>query len=185
MPQGGISQLLIPAASAVFGGLLVAFVTGLFNLRTKRNEFVNDYYREVIRRRVEAYDFLEKLIVSYKSSVMDKDCKPYHTPFATEKQGDAALVNLCLAMDRGLWIREETFAKLTELNYLVFRTPESAKERVEFGKAHHVEIAVLRADLERMMAADLLDLHNVRKFLLHKKRTKGGFKPVQLYPPEQ
>ena len=172
----------VTGGCALLGALVGATIAGYFTLRAKRNEFVNDYYRTVIQRRIEAYEDLEKLIVTYKSSVVEKDCKPYHLPFASKRQNDDAFMQLGLAMSQGLWLSEEAFDLVQKLNYIQFQMPDSKDELIAFGKEHYEKIAELRETLERILAADMLDLHRVKQFLSQKKSVRRGFHPVQLYP---
>lgn len=172
----------ITGGCALFGALFGAALAGYFTLRAKRNEFVNDYYRTVIQRRIEAYEAMEKLIVAFKTSVVDKDCKPYHLPFELASENNHPLMLLDSSMSQGLWLSVEAFRLIRDLNYLLFRTPSGREESIAFGKEHYQKIAVTRETLERVLASDMLDLHRVKRFLAHKKKHRDGFHPVQLYP---
>jgi hypothetical protein len=180
--QLGAHQIaLISGGSALFGGLLVATITGLFSLRSKRNEYVNDYYKTVIQRRIAAYEQLESLIVAFKTSVFDEnDKKLYHLPFSENNQTERALIQLGSAMSQGLWISDESFSKVSDLNRLLFRMPDAQSEAITFGKEHYQEIAELRDALEIILAADMLEMHKVEQFLTRKKKRKWGF--TELYP---
>ena len=84
--QGSLSQLvqlaLISGGFALCGGLLGAIIVGAYSLRAKRNEYLNDYYKKVIDRRVAAYEQLESLIVSLRTTFLGEDNKPYHFLFS-------------------------------------------------------------------------------------------------------
>jgi hypothetical protein len=172
----------ITGGCALFGAMLGAVIAGYFSLRSKRNEFVNDYYRTVIQRRIDAYEELEKLIVAYKTSVVDKDCKPYHLPFALKSQNENAFMLMGSAMSQGLWLSEEAFALIRDMNYLLFQMPDSEDKLIVFGKEHYQKIAEYRESLEVTLASDLLSLHKVKRFLAQKTKRRSGFHPVQLYP---
>lgn len=172
----------ITGGCALLGALLGAAIAGYFTLRAKRNEFVNDYYRTVVERRIEAYEALEKLIVAFKTSVAEKDSKTYHLPFASKSQNDDSLLLVGEVMSQGLWLSEEAFDLVQELNYIQFQMPNSKDELIAFGKEHYIKIAEMRERLERILAADMLDLHRVKEFLSQKKRVRRGFHLVQLYP---
>jgi hypothetical protein len=55
-------------------------------------------------------------------------------------------------------------------------------DAIEAAKQNHAAIAEGREALERILAADMLELHEVRRFLKRKKNSRLGFRPVQLYP---
>jgi hypothetical protein len=82
-------------------------------------------------------------------------------------------------MDQGLWLSDEVFDKLRDLNYLLFRFNKPASV-IEFGKQNYQTVATWRADLERLLAKDMLRLHDVKRFLKHKNKSDPGFHPVQL-----
>ena len=62
----------------VVGVMVGAVVTGIYNLRIRQRDFVNDYYKVVIDKRVVAYEKLSSLIVCLRTCVVDTDNKPYH-----------------------------------------------------------------------------------------------------------
>ena len=66
------------------------------------------------------------------------------------------------------------------MNGLLFKLPSLTSGVTEFGKVHYVQIAKLRDALEKQLANDMLNLHAVEKFLLHKKKKKHGFYEVNL-----
>jgi hypothetical protein len=172
----------ISGSCALFGVLVGAFISGLFTLRAKRNEYVNDFYKIVIDKRVEAYEHLELLIQSFKTCVVDSkvDNLPYHCPFATESQNFEALVRMGNTMNRGLWLSDRAFNSVRELNLLQFSTPSDEIERIRFGKERYQKIAMIRERLEKDLAADMLQLHKVKKFLRSKRRNQGfGFVDLQ------
>ena len=182
MTQLNPLQLVLLSSVCTLGGaLLAAVVAGVYNLRSKRNEYINDYYKTVIQRRIAAYEQLESLIIAFKTSVVDKDAKPYHLPFSGEDRKQDVFKRLFLAMSQGLWLSEDAFRKTSELNYLLFRMPEAEGEAISFGKEHYEAIATARDALERILAADMLELHKVGRFLKGKKnRQDPGFRPVNL-----
>jgi hypothetical protein len=173
-------QLALISGSFALGAALVG---GIYSLRAKRNEYVNDYYKTVIQRRIAAYEQLERLIVDFKTSVVDKDNKLYHLPLSGENPKDNAFRQLFSTMSQGLWLSDEAFAKTTELNYLLCRMPSTESDAINFGKQHYPAIAEIRDALEQILAADMLELHKVGQFLKRKKnRPDLGFRPVQLNP---
>jgi hypothetical protein len=61
---------LVSGGFALLGALLGTLTTGFFSLWAKRNEYVNEYYKTVIQRRIIAYEQLENLIIAFKTSVV-------------------------------------------------------------------------------------------------------------------
>jgi hypothetical protein len=53
-------------------GLVGALVAGIYNLRAKQKEYVNDYYKMVIQKRIAAYEQLEQTtIIPLKCALAD------------------------------------------------------------------------------------------------------------------
>ena len=180
-PHQLIQLALISGGFALGGVLLGALIAGLYNLRAKRNEYINDYYKTVIQRRIAAYEQLESLIIYFRMTVVDKDNKGYHLSFLGENPKEDLFKRLFAVMSQGLWLSDEAFAKTSELNYLLFRMPDAEGDAINFGNQHYQAIATMRDALERILAADMLNMHEVGRFLKRKKnRQDPGFQPVQL-----
>jgi hypothetical protein len=170
--------LIVLSTSAV-SAIISAVVSGFYNLRARRDDYVNDYYRTVIKRRIAAYEQLEKLITQLKIAVVDKDNRPYHLMFAVDEHSQPdPHTNLIGVMALGLWLSNEVFAKTRELSILLFSL--KAGNELEFGKTNHEKISTLRAELERLMARDMLNLHDVEGFLKSKDQPDPGFSPIRL-----
>lgn len=120
------------------------------------------------------------MLFGIKVSLADKDKRPYHFPFSVEKPKENTFRRLFSVMSQGIWLNDEAFSKLRELNYLLLQMPGGEGEAINFGKQHYREIAETRDALEGILAADMLDLHKVGQFLKRKKDRKDpGFQPVQ------
>ena len=174
----------ISGGCALFGALVGSLVSGYFTLRAKRTEYLNDFYKIVIAKRVEAYERVEALIQSFKSTVVDEDNLSYHRPFSAEMWHMDSLMRMGAAMDSGLWLSDEMFDAVQKLNYLQFRIPENPNERILFGKKHYMEIANMRESLEKLVTRDMLHLHKVRQFLRAKSKRSRGFQYIDLRPDE-
>ncbi len=169
-------------SSSLLGGIVGAIVGGMFTLRGKQNEYVNDYYKTIIRRRVAAYEKVELLIVNLKAAVVaPEDSRPYHLLFASEKDDDwkRALLLVSEVLNEGLWLTQEMFNKVRDLSYLLFQF-EKPDSVIEYGRRLYKDLATRRDELERLLAKDMLHLHDVPRFLKQKNRPDPGFHPVQL-----
>ena len=158
---------LISGGFAITGVVLGALIAGLYSLRAKRNEYVNDYYKKVIDRRIAAYEQMENLIVPLRTVIPDDDKKPYHFLFTLDELGIHQI--LYGITSQALWLSEKAFQKTRELSLLLFS--KRSEGMVELGKQNYAALAQLREDLEEILATDMLDLHNVERFL-KKKRNK-------------
>jgi hypothetical protein len=130
--------------------------------------------------RIGAYEQLEKLVVAIKTAVTDEnDNKPYHLLFSKDDDWQSAYNLLFNVMSQALWLSNEAFEKTRDLNYRIFRRrPEGGA--IEFGKQNYQFIATLRSELERILADDMLALHDVKRFLKQKRKKDEGFHQVLL-----
>jgi hypothetical protein len=172
MPDPTIETATITAyaaiAGAVGGALINGLIAGISGLRAKRAEYVNEYHKLVLAKRISAYEQLEMFISYLKISVRGTDDRLYHLLFASDNFGTAHQIMSAIS-SKGLWLSDEAFSKITELNHKILQTvPETAS--IEFGKQNYQMAAKLREDLERIVASDMMELHNVDRFLKRKKK---------------
>lgn len=157
--------------STVIAALVSSVITGVFNRRSKEDEYANIYYKMILERRLAAYQDVEQLIAAIKVAVVDKDQRPYHLLFS-EDNGHATVYNLLHGtMSNALWLTDELFELTRQLNFLVYNDTAPEKSLVEFGKNNYTTVAELRTKLERTLAKDMLVLHNIPAFLKAKKHT--------------
>lgn len=167
-------------SSSLISGILGAFIAGLYNLRAKKLDYVNEYYKTVISKRIAAYEELEKLIVSLKTAILGKDNRPYHSLFFGDDPWPNAYRLIFEAMSQALWLSDDVFQKIRDLNYLLFPGDRHEGGAEEFGKQNYQVIATLREEIERIHRIDMLSLHDVNGFLKRKKG-KTGFHEVKIH----
>jgi hypothetical protein len=176
------AQLLIPLLSSFAGIVIGAVVSGLYTLRAGHKSYINDYYKVVVAKRVAAYEQLERLIISLKTSVVDKEdlMHPYHLIFAKDDTYTDAYRAVAEAMNQALWLSDAAFEKTQELNRLFYRLASEGSV-IAFGKRNYQKIAQLRAELEDILALDMASMHDVRRFFRKKKKqSKSGFGLIRL-----
>ena len=163
--------LLAVLSSSLLSGVIVALVAGIFSLRSKKNEYVNEYYKLVLKKRVEAYEEVENLVIRIKVAVRDKDKdnRPYHLLFSDADDQIYVYKALFKVMSQALWLTDDLFSVTRELNVLIFTNSEKHRDMVEFGRVHYIEIGRLRTRMEALHARDILRLHQVPRFLRSKK----------------
>jgi hypothetical protein len=159
------SILTSSVIAAVIGGLL----GGLVTLRVARNQYINDYYKLVVKKRIDAYEHVEDLITQLKTSLADdQDRKVYHFLFAEGDVGRAHKA-LFLISAQSMWLTDELVDETVELNRLLYQCPSDPAAAIAFTKEHYQAIAEARTRLERMHARDFVVLHKVKRFLKSKK----------------
>jgi hypothetical protein len=155
-------------ASNVLAGILGGGVAGFFTLRVVRNQYVNDYYKTVIQRRLTAYEQIEGLIAMLKMSVQDSsDGRFYHFLFA-DGDRDQFLRIISGILSQSMWISDDIEAETILLNRLLYRSPNNESDPYSCFKDNYKEIAAARTRIEKMHSRDFQKLHDVKRFLKSK-----------------
>ncbi len=156
-------------ASSVIAALLGGVIAGFVTLRVAKNQYVNDYYKTVVQRRLAAYEQLEYLITMLKTSVADdSDNKVYHLLFSSGDNTQAHEIMFRVS-SQSMWLSDEVVDETITLNRLFFSCPSDQADVLAFAKKHYKAIADTRTRLERLYARDFLTLHEVTRFLKSKK----------------
>jgi hypothetical protein len=168
-------QILLAILSSSFlSALLGAFIAGQYTLRAKHHDYIHHYYKMVLERRIAAYEQLDKLIGSIKIAVLDKDNRPYHWILSNEEDWVNSYKILFDTMSHGLWLSNDLFKELRDLNLLLLDRNETEESVIEFGKKNHKMIAIMREKIEHIRAIDMLHLYDVEGFLKNKKNAVNG-----------
>ena len=160
--------------SILSGSLTAALVSGLFSIYTQKSSYKNEYYKYVIKKRIEAYERIEEFIVSIKGVVYDEtDHVPYHMIFGRDYNWFIEQQSkLWIAISFGTWIENDTLAALTALNRM-FIDIKPIDNLVVFGKDKYIEIAILRDKIENLSKREILSLYDIKAF--RKKKTETIF----------
>jgi hypothetical protein len=148
----------------------------MISIRLKKLDFKNEYYKEILKKRLHAYGFIETQIAVLKSVVLGDDGKPFHMIFG---QGETKFLefqtNMGLAISYGLWIDDKTSKTLDEMNNLFFNLNnhvhnKSDSEIEKIGQEYYQRVADFRIRLEKDLKNGLYNLHDIKKAFKTKKR---------------
>ena len=117
-----MENLNIILTSSLVAGIISTFVSYFVSVRLKQLDFKNEYYKEILKKRLMAYQYIETQLAVLKSVVLDEnDNLPYHSIFS---YGDVEFFdyqkNLIMAISYNLWIDEKTTNILEKLNDLFY-----------------------------------------------------------------
>ena len=160
-----IAVLSSSLLTSIFGG----FIGGWFNLRAKQNDYQNEYFKSILARRIAAYEEIEHLIAELKTAVLDNDNRPYHFIFTNNDESHVYKILLSVT-SKPLWISDQIFDDIRKLNLMIVQRSKTIS-LIEFGKVNYKTIAELRTNMEKILLADMLKLHDVPSFLKNKKPT--------------
>ncbi|WP_141226064.1 hypothetical protein [Flavobacterium fluvii] len=173
--------------STLVAGIVSTFVSYIISIRLKKLDFKNEYYKEILKKRLTAYEYIEAQLGVLKTVVLDEtDGKPYHLMFSYgDKEFFDYQKNLLMAISLSLWIDDDTTNSLEKLNELFYnlniKTHKKSKtEIIEVGKKYYQKISDLRFHLENSTKKGLYNLHNVDKaFKTKNKNTKREIRELK------
>lgn len=179
-----MENLNIILTSSLIAGIISALVSYFISVRLKKLDFKNEYYKEILKKRINAYQYIEAQIAVLKSVVLDEnDNLPYHAIFS---YGDVEFFdyqkNLIMAINYNLWIDDKTANILENLNELFYSlniktNGISEIEMHKLGKQYYQKLSDLRFELENSTKEGLYNLHDIRKAFKPKKlNTKREFR---------
>ena len=178
------SIIIAILSSSLLAAFIASIVNGLFSISLKKREYQYIFFQEVIKKRIEAYEFIESQIAVLTSSAVDENGKAYHLIFAFgEDEFYDLQKNMAFAKAKGVWIGGKTNALLTEMNYLFLKISNEydlTHQLEDAGKQNYKQIAYLRTKLEASFIKDISTLHNVKEFLNKKANIKASYNLVQL-----
>ncbi|WP_166964332.1 hypothetical protein [Yeosuana marina] len=169
-------QILL--ASSLLAGIVSAVISYWTSIGLKKLEFRNEYYKEILKKRLHAYEFIENQIAVMKAVALGDDNKPYHSLLGNgEKEFYKFQENLMLAISYSLWIDKKTNKTLEEINSLFFNIGNHIHKKSDFeieqiGKKYYDRISELRMQLEADLRNGLYDLHDVKKIFKQKNLKK-------------
>jgi hypothetical protein len=170
-------------SSSVFAALL----STLGNHLLAQLQFKRDYYKEIIAKRLHAYEQVDELIGMLRITSYDAAGRIAHGVFINKEIHDRANVLAGTGGGLGLYLSKELYQAMSELNLLLLKRPDNASEKqaFEIGAAHREQISSLRTRMEHIETTDLQNLYKVRKFLKQiKKDTANPSNPFLVHLPK-
>jgi len=133
----------------------------------KNLEYRNDYYKKIIDKRMEAYEQLEEIIAFLKVIAPDNNHKKmYHVYFSTSTLLHEQTMKILEVVSKSIWLSENINYLMMQFNQILYLFPNNDNDKIrEYAIKKYHEIAVIREELEKNLAIDLLKLHEVEKFL--------------------
>ena len=168
-------------ANVVVSGIISTAMSYFVSVKLKDLDYRNEYYKQIIERRLNAYQNLEKPISELKGILLDTtklDQEPYHMFMSIGKSGFYEFLACVMnAFSDNLWLDDETNDNLEHLNQVLLVigneiSDKSDEEIVHIGKNYYDKLSETRFHLENSMKQGLYNLHDVKKGLKIKKHRK-------------
>lgn len=162
-------------SSALVSSIITSFASWVIGNHSQNKSFKNDYYKSVIKKRMDAYQYIDDQLRAMKVTTLDNDAKPYHSMFygnsinVLERQQD-----FMLARANGVWLSNEMEEALTELNQLLFEIDNNLTDEIDnnvaLAKRYYSQLSNTRMKVEDQLRKDMLELYKVEIFLKDKKK---------------
>lgn len=161
---------LILSSSAI--AAVVSSVCSYFIQRSAlARSYKQDYYKMIIGKRMEAYQYVEAQIAVMKMTVSDDRTGDFYHLIFNYKDSEYRQYqrNLYLALTHSMWLSENMKNALTALNQLFLTIDveinQDVMHNISVGKKYYRQLADARVDVENNLKTDLLTLYDVKNFL--------------------
>lgn len=169
--------------SSIIAALLSAIISAIVSIKLKNLDYKNEYFKKILDKRLDAYKFIETQIAVLKSTVVEKDAKPYQMIFSySADEFYDYQKNLFAAMAYNMWISDNTTEKMEKLNGIFFSINQQidkshSKSLIEVGKEYYHQISNARKALEDSARTDLLNLYDFKKI---KRNSRDGIRKIKI-----
>lgn len=159
------------------GSIIVALIAFWAGLKVQHNNYRDEYYKTVIQKRLEAYQFIESLLGVMRMTVYDEtDHRQYHAIFDnSEEDFFKSRHNLYKAIARCTWLSHEMLEALSALDEIFYEIDDKIEKdrdvNVEIGKQYFRELVDAQRRIGDILIKDTERLHKVKSFLKSKRES--------------
>lgn len=165
---------------SILGNIIVAFIAFWAGSSSQRRSYRDEYYKTVIQKRIEAYQFVEKQLGVMRMTVLDEcDNKQYHAFF--DNSGDKIFNyrhNLYQAIARCTWLSSEMMEALASLDDFFFeidgKIEDDRDANIEIGKQYFSKLKSVQIRIGEILITDMEKLYEVKSFLKSKRESYQG-----------
>jgi len=170
MNDVGFAQL---SALVLSNSVLAALLSISGNHLLAKLQFKRDYFKELIAKRLHAYQLVDEIVGILRWVTYDDAARIAHVVFMNAAVHERVNSLNATAVGLAMYLSEDVRASLSELNFLLLQLPDKATESEAFSitATHRDALLTVRLQLERAVAADLLTLYKVGRFLRSKRRS--------------
>jgi hypothetical protein len=172
-------------ALLISSSVLAALISIAGNQFLAQLQFKRDYYKEIIAKRLNAYQQIDELIGILRMTTYDDKGRIAHALFVNKHFYDRATMLSATAIALSLYLSEQICDSVSKINFSLLKLPGNATESqaFEIGVTQRKQISELRRKLEHQVGWDLLELHRVKRFLKAKRQHISKSKPFLAWLP--
>lgn len=159
----------IVLSSVVLSSIVSSIATYVITTFSQKQSFKNDYYKLVIDKRMDAYQYIDSQLRIMKMAVLDDDGRLYHSMFYGDQE--KVLINqkdFIMARTNGIWLSADIENAMSEMNKVLYEVngeiTDDVNNNILVAKQYYTQIASAREKLEIQLKKDLLTLYDVPGF---------------------
>lgn len=170
-----LSTEYVVAIISLVGVALSALVAYFTSIITQKNSYRDEYYKTIIERRLDAYNFIDTQLMVMRMTVYDEtDGKYYHVFFDNESSKFFEYQrNLTHATVRSIWVSAEMLEAITILSHIFYEISDSIsddkEENIKVGKDYYDKLWIAQLNVSKALVTDIADLYDVDSFIKRKK----------------
>ena len=158
--------------SSLVAGIVGGLITWFSNHRLQRGTFRNEYYKQLITKRLKAYETVEALNKFLMQTVTMNSGDTYPIMFHSADKFVDSMVLHAKASEDSVWLSHDITDILSTINHLVLLANE--KYKLQGASPDHyrkagiemfAKIVEVRQDLHNQLRSDFKDLHKIESFI--------------------
>lgn len=166
---------LYVAIISFVGVLVSAFVAYITSVVVQRNNFKFDYYKTVLNKRIEAYQYIDTQLMQLRTMAINEDNKPYHIIFdGNGKSFFEFQDKLSQAAVRSIWFSEDMVKAASKMSGLFLEISDhisgDANNNILIGKQYFDKIKKAQREVSKILVKDTGNLHDIKCFLKAKRK---------------
>lgn len=178
--------------STLLAAVVSAAVSAFIAVKLKDKEYRNDYYKQIIAKRLKTYEYLENQLILLRPHMYDeKDKKMYLKIFGFGKERFNEETNAHLdALNASFWLTYPTHTLLGKLNHMLTEIKlrykiDDPEELIKAGKEYNYVLSNLRIELEAALRQDMHELYNVDRFFKSRPKLNFYYRSEEIFDNEE
>lgn len=170
-----LSTEYIVAIISLAGVILSAIVAYFTSINTQKNSYRNEYYKTIIQKRLDAYNFIDTQLMVMRVTMYDNDDGKYYHMFF-DNEGTKYFEyqnNLTQATIRSIWISADMLDAIIALSRIFYeisdKITDDKDDNIKVGKAYYDRLRNAQIKVSKALVTDIADLYDVDSFIKRKK----------------
>lgn len=145
----------------VSSSVLAGIIGGIFTLVKSKVDYNNEFYKTLLRKRVDAFDMIEEVLYCFSTAIIDEDDNRFYHMifFEGENPLETRYIELMTKLSKqNIWISEAVRDELCALNRYIIENSINFNS-IEDGKRHYHQLGEFRDNILKVCRQDIRSLH--------------------------